>query len=138
MSAGLLRGVERQVFHEQGAGADEAHFAFEDVVEFGKFIEAGFAQELAECREPLSIGQEVAIGIARIGHGTEFNEHERLAVETGALLAEKNRGSEPPAYQKHEQGKQRREKQQPEGGGSYIEGSFAKVAVEAHEAFLTT
>jgi len=34
----LLRGVKREILHQQRARADQAHFALEDVPQFGQFI----------------------------------------------------------------------------------------------------
>lgn len=37
--------IPRDFFLDDGAGSDEAHFAFEDVQELGQFIEAGLSKE---------------------------------------------------------------------------------------------
>jgi hypothetical protein len=37
------------------SGADEAHVAFEDVEEFGEFVEAGAAEEFAERGEAIGV-----------------------------------------------------------------------------------
>lgn len=37
--------IPRDFFLDDGAGADEAHFAFEDVQELGQLIEAGLSKE---------------------------------------------------------------------------------------------
>ena len=39
--------IPRDFFLDDGAGSDEAHFAFEDVQELGQLIEAGLSEESA-------------------------------------------------------------------------------------------
>ena len=47
MAASLGRGVAIQILGEQRARANEAHFAPQYVIEFGKLVKAGSAQETA-------------------------------------------------------------------------------------------
>ena len=49
-------------------GADDAHFALQDVDQLGKLVEAGAAQELSDARDPLVIatGRAASGTIARV------------------------------------------------------------------------
>ena len=131
VAAGLFGRIERQVFHSQRSWADEAHFALEDIPEFGEFVEAGFAEECTEGRETLGIRQEVAVGVTCISHGAELHQLKRLAMQPGALLPEEDRGAQLAAHEQGEDCKQGGEQQQPEGGSAKIEAAFAGGAVEA-------
>ena len=91
VAARLLGGVAVEVLHQQRARTDQAHVAFEDVEEFGEFIQAGGAQEAPEAGEALLVGQQAAIGVAQVAHGAEFVELEDPAVQPGARLAEEHR-----------------------------------------------
>lgn len=60
------------------AGADDAHFAGEDAEQLGEFIEAGFAEELADrCQPLIGAAEEVGGDGGGVGpHGTELGHPE--------------------------------------------------------------
>ena len=91
VAARLLGGVAVEVLHQQRARTHQAHLAFEDVEEFGEFIQAGGTQEAPEAGETLLIGQKVTLCIAQVAHGAELVEFEDLIVQPGARLAEEHR-----------------------------------------------
>ena len=74
------------VAHELGPGPDYGHVALEDVEEFGQFVEAGGAQELAVGVQAYVVGEQVAVDILFVGHGAELDEFENLFVKAGARL----------------------------------------------------
>lgn len=87
----LLRAVMRQVLHQEGTRANEAHLSLENVQEFWEFIQAGAAHHLAESRESIRVRQELSIGSAGIGHRAEFVQDKGLTVKPGAFLREQER-----------------------------------------------
>lgn len=109
VAAGLLRGIQGQVLHQQGPGADEAHLAAQDVEQPRQFVDRGGPQPAAEGREPLGIGEQGAAAVAGVGHRAELQQPEGPAAVAGALLAEEGGGTEAPAHQKANQDKQWRQ-----------------------------
>ena len=93
VAAGLLRGVEGKVLHEQGARADQGHVADEDVPDLGQLVDGRGADEAPDARQALLVGQEVALGVALVGHGLELHYAEDFAVFAGALLEEEGAGA---------------------------------------------
>lgn len=55
-AAGLFGGVEVAVVGDEGAWADEAHVACEDVPQFGQFVQAEGAQGGAQAGQAFGIG----------------------------------------------------------------------------------
>ena len=94
VAARLFGGVAVEVLDQQRARTHQAHLAFEDVEEFGEFIQAGGAQEAPEAGEALLVGEQVALGITQVAHGAEFVEFEDPAVQPGACLTEEHRPAE--------------------------------------------
>ena len=90
---GLLVIIQRKVFYQQGSRTDQGHIAFQDVDELGEFVDAGGADELADCSQSLGIRQQPSIGIPLVGHALEFDHFEDLTVEAGTLLQEEGTGS---------------------------------------------
>lgn len=88
MPAHLLLGIQGEVLGQERPRADERHVALEDVDELGELIDGGGADEAAYLGEAVGIGEEVALGIAFIGHCLELDDLEDLAVKTRALLIE--------------------------------------------------
>ena len=87
-AASLLGRVKREVLHQEGPGADEAHLAAQDVEQLGQFIDGGGAQPSTERCEPLGIGEQGAAAIAGVGHRAELQQPEGFADVAGALLSE--------------------------------------------------
>lgn len=86
MAMSLLRIIERQIFHQQRSRPDYGHVALENVEEFGEFVEAGGAQELAVGVQADIVWEQVAIGVLFVGHSAELDELENLFVKAGARL----------------------------------------------------
>ena len=84
----LLWAVMCHVFHEERPRANEAHVTLQYIEESRKFIQTGTAHQFAESCESISIGQELPIGPAGIGHRTEFIQNKGLTMESGAFLYE--------------------------------------------------
>src|SRR5438132_9787504 len=64
----LFRRVAVEVLHQQRTRTDQAHIAFKNVEEFGQLIKARGAQESAEARQPLAVGQQATARVACISH----------------------------------------------------------------------
>lgn len=88
VAAGLFGRVEGEVLHQQGAGADEGHVAAKDVYQLGKFVDGGGADESTDAGEAVGVRQQVAVGVALIGHGFELDDFKNFAVQARALLGE--------------------------------------------------
>lgn len=93
MPAHLLLGIQGEVLGQERTWADERHVALEDVDELGELIDRGGADEAAYLGEAVGIGEELALGIALIGHGLELDDLEDLAVLARALLVEQGSGT---------------------------------------------
>jgi len=73
-----------------GAGADEAHFPFEDVPELGDFVDVVFTHEGADAEAAgvvflAPLGAFAGFGVEF--HGTDFEDVEGFADDAGAALA---------------------------------------------------
>lgn len=88
VAAALFGGHKDHVAHELGSRPYHGHVALEDVEEFGEFVEARAAEELAVAREAHVVREEFALGVAGIGHGAELHEPEDAFVLAGARLRE--------------------------------------------------
>lgn len=93
----LRGGIPLKVAHGQRPRADQAHVPAQDVLEGRRFVQAPGAEEPAQTRRPIRIGQPGAIRRDRVGHGPELEELERLAVPARPHLAEQDRPPEPEA-----------------------------------------
>ncbi len=116
--------VERQVFHQQRAGADEAHVALQYVPQFGQFVQAGGAQFASEGCEAFGIGQGAAVFVRRVAHGTEFVHHEGDAAASGADLAEQDGRAEFAPYLPGEQQQDGRQQDECYGDDDDVEQAF--------------
>ena len=90
----MFVGAIGQILNEQGPGTDEAHFAFEDIPQFRKFVETGRAEDVAKFRFSLRIGKQLTFRISGIGHGAKLIDCEGFALFPSALLREDDRASE--------------------------------------------
>jgi hypothetical protein len=90
VAAALFLRVEREVFDEEGAGADEAHVSFEDVDDLGQFIDRRGADESADGGESVFVGQELALGVSAVIHRLELDHLEEASMEAGAFLGEED------------------------------------------------
>lgn len=91
VAAGLFRCIERQVLNQEGARADEAHFAGENEEEFRQFIERSRAEPLAERGESIGIKKQDAVRIASVGHGAEFDQLKSLGIQPRSFLVKEHR-----------------------------------------------
>ena len=116
MATMLLRAIMRQVLHEEGPRADEAHISLENVQEFRKFIQAGAAHQLAESRESIRVGQELPIGSSGTGHRPEFIQGKGLTMKPGPFLHEQERPTmEDPRRQCDEPGNRKKKREKADG-----------------------
>ncbi|PIT17481.1 hypothetical protein BGI32_02540 [Snodgrassella alvi] len=75
-----------------GAGADKAHVAFEDIPELGQFVDAGFADDVADAGDA-GVAQLRHLGAVFFGvaaHAAEFVDAEFAAAAADAVLAEQD------------------------------------------------
>ena len=84
----LFGGHENHVAHELRPRPDYGHVALEDVEEFGQFVEAGGAEELAVFGKAHIVREQVAVGVLLVGHGAELDELEDFFAFAGAGLRE--------------------------------------------------
>ena len=88
MAPALVGGHEHHIAHELRPRADYRHVALQYVEEFGEFVKASAAQELAVRGKAHVIGQQFSRSVTRISHGAELDEPEYLFVFAGAGLRE--------------------------------------------------
>lgn len=93
MAFGLTGIVEREIFGEERPRTHEAHLASQDVVEFGKFVEAGGPQEFSETSEAHAVRAKFTGVVSLIRHRSKFDDLERFIVEANSRLLEENRCS---------------------------------------------
>jgi hypothetical protein len=67
---------------------------FKHVPQLREFIEAGSTKQTAESRQASAIGCGLTIGVEKIEHGAELQEHERLSIKPGTRLPKKNRSAQ--------------------------------------------
>ena len=82
----LLGIVTQQVFDQERSRPDYGHVALEDVEEFGEFIEACAAEELAVSIQANIIREQVAVGVFFVRHRAELDEFENFFVKARARL----------------------------------------------------
>ena len=90
VAAPLLRRVEVAVLHQQRPGTHQAHLTLEHVDQFRQFIQGEAAQEAAQPGEALLVGEQVALLVPVVGHGTELVDDKRLSPVAQAGLAEED------------------------------------------------
>lgn len=88
VSARLFGTVEGEILYQQRTGTDEGHVAFQHVPELRKFIDGSGAYETSHLSQTLSIREEIAVGVALVGHSLELDYLEDLAVLAGSFLEE--------------------------------------------------
>ena len=88
MALALFRGHKYHVAHKLRSGPDYGHVALEDVEQFGQFVEAGGAEELAVGVQPHVVGEQVPLRVTLVGHGAELDKLEYFLVLAGAKLRE--------------------------------------------------
>ena len=86
MAFALFGGHKDHVAHKLGSRPDYGHVALEDVEEFGEFVEAGGAEELAVGIQADIVREQVAVGVLFVGHSAELDELENVFVKAGARL----------------------------------------------------
>lgn len=122
---------------QRGPGADDGHFAFEDVDQLRQFIDFRSANEFADGGDLRVVqGDEfLGIGFAAAAHGAELVGPEVFTVPTAAFLDEKDgSGTGQLDQQGHDQ--QHGAEQQQQSGGHEKVDHAAKGAVEAGDLFL--
>ncbi|MNH18834.1 hypothetical protein D3C79_785550 [compost metagenome] len=124
MAAQLFGVIQRQIFHQQWTGTDQAHVTFNHIPKLGQLIQTAGAKETAKGRHPLCIRQRVSLGIMGIAHGTELDHFEGLAVQPRPDLAKKHRGTESLANQVGNHRDHRRKDNEPCACGEDIETTF--------------
>lgn len=130
VAAHLLGTIERQILHEQRAGANEAHITLKHVPQLGQLVERRVAHEGAEASDSLLVRQQLAVRAFALVHGLEFDNLERLALEAGALLKEKHSCA---LVEEMEQNgnreKNRTENYQNSGTCRNVDGAFEKTSI---------
>ena len=64
--------VMLQIPNQQRPRPNHAHIPLENIEKLGKLVQTRGAQQSAEFSQPIPVGQQIAVFIPRIGHGTEF------------------------------------------------------------------
>ena len=111
MTPCLRGGVERQVVHHEWSRTDQAHVALHHIPEFRQFVQAGCPNEAPDPRKALGVRQQMALRITGVGHGTELDQLEGSAAQTGPNLPKEDGAAEP---QPDEDGYQQQNRQ-PQG-----------------------
>ncbi len=110
----LFRGHKYHVAHKLRPRPDDGHVALEDVEEFGQFVEAGGAEELAVGVQPHVVGEQVPLRVTLVGHGAELDKLEYFLVLAGAKLREEGIATH---LERADNGQQNQERAQAEDGG---------------------
>ena len=117
-------------FGALGAGADGAHFAFEDVQELGEFVYVGFAQEFADAGDAVIVflGPDGAVPFGFGDHGAEFVHPERAPAFANSLLGVEDGAGGIEVNSKSQEGGQGGQAEHPEGGRQDIEDAVDQAA----------
>ena len=107
MALALFGGHKDHVAHQLRARADYRHVTFQDVEEFGEFVKACAAQELAVSVQANIIGEQFSVCILLVCHGTEFDELENFFIFAGARLGKERISLHLVGANNREQNKQR-------------------------------
>jgi len=86
MSFTLFFSIIRQITDQQRPRADDGHVAFEDVQQLGELVQGGGTQEFAVFIQASIVGEEVAVFVLLVGHGTELDELEDLLLAVFVLF----------------------------------------------------
>ncbi len=110
-----------------GPGAGQAHLAAKDVPELRKLVETEPAEICAERRAARIVrhgpdGAQIPFGV--FPHGSELDDDEPLSAETHARLTVKNRPAVAETDREGDEGQQRREQNQENGGNYNVNRSF--------------
>ena len=125
----LFGGHEYHVAHELGPGPDYGHVALEDVEEFGQFVEAGGAEELAVGVQPHVVGEQVPLRVALVGHGAELDEPEYPFALARAGLREEGVAMHLDGAEDGEHEQQRAQGENRGQGAQEVQGSFEEAGV---------
>jgi hypothetical protein len=122
------------VGHRVRARADDAHAALQHVEELGQFVQRAAAQEGAEGGDARVVfaGLLHDRAVVHGGHGAELVDGDLLAVQAVAALFEDGRAGRGGLDADGDDGQQRSDEQQDEGGQDEVAGAFDQ-AVDADE-----
>jgi hypothetical protein len=136
-TAAVFRGVESDLAWERRSGADEGHFAFEDIDHLGEFVDGRLADESAYGSDTGVIlhfegdpviffveGEEfLEFGFSVDAHAAEFEHAEFLAAEADAVLAEEDWAAVA-ADEESDDEEEGGEDDEEDGGGEEVDGAF--------------
>lgn len=125
----LFRGHEHHVAYQLRPRPYHGHVTLEDVEEFGEFVEAGAAQELAVTGQAHVVGEQVARLVALVCHGAELDELEDLLVLAGAGLREEGIPAHFNCAEDGEHDEQRAQAQDSGQGATEVQDSFEEAGV---------
>ena len=131
MALALFGRHEDHVAHELRPGPDDGHVALEDVEEFGQFVEAGGAEELAVGVQPHVVGEQVALRVTLVGHGAELDEPEDFLVQPGARLREEGVPLHLDCAKEGERDQQRAQAHDGESSAAEVKEALEVVGVQA-------
>jgi hypothetical protein len=127
--------------HQLGAGANEAHVAFDDIEQLRQLVEAPLANETADRRVARIV--EAFVGLPAIAaievrvvrptvvhHRPELDHAERLAVATDALLAKEDVGTEHQAHREGDTGDDRKEDHETEERTDEVDATLEESIVD--------
>src|SRR5436309_11783409 len=80
VAACLLGSIAVQILHQEGTRTHQAHLSLQDVPQLRKLIQARAAKKSAKPGETLFVGQQAAVGVARVAHRAKFKDCKRLAM----------------------------------------------------------
>lgn len=129
MAVFLLGVVTRQVFHQQWSRPDYGHVALEDVEEFGEFVEAGRAEELAVGVQAHVVGEQVPLRVTLVGHGAELDEPEYPFALARAGLREEGVAMHLDGAEDGEHEQQRAQGENRGQRAAEVQGSFEEAGV---------
>lgn len=131
MALALFGSHEDHVAHELRPRPDDGHVALEDVEEFGEFVEAGGAEELAVGVQTLVVGEQVAARVLLVGHGAELDEPEDFLVQPGARLRKEGVALHLDCAKEGERDQQRAQAHDGESGAAEVKEALEVVGVQA-------
>ena len=129
MALALFGSHEDHVAHELRPWPDDGHVALENVEEFGEFVEARGAEELAVGVQALVVGEQVAARVLLVGHGAELDEPKDFLVQPGARLHKEGVALHLDCAKEGERDQQRAQAHDGESGAAEVQGSFYVLCI---------
>jgi hypothetical protein len=88
VTTALFGGVGLEILEEERTRSNETHLPFQHVPELRQFVDARRSEQCADPGQSCLVSSILILAWAKLAHRSEFENRERLAMESGPALAE--------------------------------------------------